>query len=633
MVISGTCICPENAQANTAGAAAKDMANVILFANFQDSLPSSGSGYSTDFFNDNLTSIMNEYEGSDNPRSFKSYIDIISYGQLQVHNVFPQYDGNSINAVTLPYTMQQALESNIDTQIIDYVLAQVSMGADITDYDGDGYIDNLTVILNGCSDEASSGATLVSHKSDYTGSLQINGKYIGTYNMLNANTIFGGVGSSGAGVIAHEFLHSIGYQDLYPAASSDEKPVHVWDIMASANYGMPWPLAYLRMYYTNWITIDTVTESCDLTLDKQSNKDGNQAYILKSPLNEQEFFVIEYRQKGNIYAEGAGALDRNVGYSGVIVYRIDTTVERLSNHFGETGVYVFRPQGDAYSDESYALYCAAIADNSDTAQLNSIGTEDMTKGLADGALTFSDGTNSGIVVSTTSDGTGDTMNVHVEFPELPASDMWENTCYPEASGSGAYDGNVAACVYEGAPVVAQYYNNTLSFRRYENNVWSSFAADISGVNYNSYLQLLECGDELYALYTAGTYSTSLYIAKYNSSVSGFETVAVINDVGASAHGAVVDGKLYVAYATGDSRGACLGYYSGSTYTALGQFCGNGSMFYGQPMVSYVDDCVYVAVRNASTNMVELYQNSGNTFTQINFGYTVQETSYEKSSLN
>lgn len=67
--------------------------------------------------------------------------------------------------------------------------------------------------------------------------------------------------------------------------------------MGAASRYMPYPLAYLRMYFTNWLDIDTITKSQTVTLDRQDNKDGNQAYIIKSPLNDDEVFVIEFRKK------------------------------------------------------------------------------------------------------------------------------------------------------------------------------------------------------------------------------------------------------------------------------------------------------------------------------------------------
>lgn len=64
---------------------------------------------------------------------------------------------------------------------------------------------------------------------------------------------------------------------------------------------MSYPLAYLRMKYTNWLTIDTITTSQTLTLNTQDDPNGNQAYILKSPLNEYELFVVEFRKNQKIW--------------------------------------------------------------------------------------------------------------------------------------------------------------------------------------------------------------------------------------------------------------------------------------------------------------------------------------------
>ncbi len=49
--------------------------------------------------------------------------------------------------------------------------------------------------------------------------------------------------------------------------------------MGATNRYMPYPLAYLRMHFTNWLDIDTITKSQTVTLDRQDNKEGNQAYI------------------------------------------------------------------------------------------------------------------------------------------------------------------------------------------------------------------------------------------------------------------------------------------------------------------------------------------------------------------
>ena len=80
--------------------------------------------------------------------------------------------------------------------------------------------------------------------------------------------------------------------------------------------------------------------SKSFSLNKSLFPKGNQAYILKSPLNEYELFVVEFRKK----SEDMDHLDRVIGHSGVIIYRVDTTVTGLSNNKGKTGIYVFREE-------------------------------------------------------------------------------------------------------------------------------------------------------------------------------------------------------------------------------------------------------------------------------------------------
>ena len=58
------------------------------------------------------------------------------------------------------------------------------------DLDGDGYVDNVMVILKASqSSKASSSATLVAHKSDYSGSAKINNKPVVGYNVFGTDRL------------------------------------------------------------------------------------------------------------------------------------------------------------------------------------------------------------------------------------------------------------------------------------------------------------------------------------------------------------------------------------------------------------------------------------------------------------
>ena len=173
-------------------------------------------------------------------------------------------------------------------------------------------IDNFSIILKGGSDEVDSNTTLVSHKSDYGENDKWSNKKLGTYNMLNTYSI----SNSKAGVIAHEFLHSLGYPDLY--TSNGTYPVYIWDIMGAVAQQMSYPLAYLRMKFTNWLTIDTITTSQTLTLSSQDNANGNQAYILKSHLL--DCINMELDRKNTKMQQGIGKKDKHV-YVSKLIYK------------------------------------------------------------------------------------------------------------------------------------------------------------------------------------------------------------------------------------------------------------------------------------------------------------------------
>lgn len=85
------------------------------------------------------------------------------------------------------------------------VKANVSLGR--SDRDGNGFIDNVTVIVQG---KATNDATDPHKKLGRSHTFA--GKTIGNYNIINSSAAFEGAEE---GVIAHEFLHSIGFRSLF----------------------------------------------------------------------------------------------------------------------------------------------------------------------------------------------------------------------------------------------------------------------------------------------------------------------------------------------------------------------------------------------------------------------------------
>lgn len=177
---------------NTAFAKASDIdeenfANVVLFAHFAGDKAQEEAEY----FEKNRDKIIGLYDGSQG-RSVTNYLNTISYGKFHLKNIFPQDDGKKITSYELKIDKNLAYQMNIDSQIIQEMIKNIPGVKDkIIDYDGDGYIDNLTIMLYGGEKVASSNTTFVSHKSDYSTEEYWSGKKIGAYNILNTATVLG----------------------------------------------------------------------------------------------------------------------------------------------------------------------------------------------------------------------------------------------------------------------------------------------------------------------------------------------------------------------------------------------------------------------------------------------------------
>ena len=440
-----------------------NIANIVLFAYFQDEEEKG-------FFNDtskkdpamtNAQKIIDYYDGT-SKRSLTNYVSAVSYGQLSVHNIFPQYNAaeKKVNPLELPFHKETAQKKDIDYEILKYIGTQnVTASGQMIDYDQDGMVDNVTVILLGNgANNVSTLPTLYPHMSTFNGKEQIDNKKIHSYNMLSTERI----GSDETGVICHEFLHTLGYPDLYTTDSS--LPVNNWDIMAYSSKYVSAPLSYLKMAISGWINMPTLTASQQqVSLQRSFENGGTQAVVLKSPNNPDEVFVVERREKGN--PADPDSLDAAIGGSGIIVYRINTTVPNFSNYFGKQGVYVFRPQfGQNGHNPSSARGTLNNAFLSQEAGRTQMGSPDMDQGINDGAITFADGSNSGIIISNVSSAKGDTMTFDVSIPEASQNDVWKDTEITNSTNSSLIEMN-------GELMTLGYKKNTVTLFQYDSEQW------------------------------------------------------------------------------------------------------------------------------------------------------------------
>lgn len=157
-------------------------------------------------------------------------------------------------------------------------------------------IDNLSVVLLGKADNTTgSPPSLYPHQNTLPAGLQYSGKEVANYNMLNIDRLLDSTQADGSGVICHEFLHTLGYPDLYTRDGS--VPVGAWDIMALSSRYLSWPLAYLRAHFTGWTQLPELTSSTRNVSICAPGEAGNQAYVIRSQRNPYELFVAEMRRQ------------------------------------------------------------------------------------------------------------------------------------------------------------------------------------------------------------------------------------------------------------------------------------------------------------------------------------------------
>ena len=584
----------------------RNYANVVFFTYFNGDLE--GKKY----MEDNYKTIMEYYNGS-SETSVKNYLENISYNNFHLYNLFPQINDSTFIPIELSIKEDDANNSNYDSIIISDVLKKYPNVSGTIDYDNDGIVDNLTIILRNKADNAGSNSSLVSHKSDYPGGndITLSNKSLGTYNMLNTYSIR----NTKSSVIIHEFMHSLGYPDLYN--SNNDYPVFTWDIMGNVISPPPYSLAYLRSYFTNWLSIDEITKSGTITLNTQDNKDGNQAYIIKSPLNDYEFFVVEYRKKPTLFDK----IDRSISNSGVIVYRINTTITGLSNKFGSYGVYVYRDNSFALnSTPSSAVYNTVF---SKELGRTTVGNSDLNS--KDKALLYSDGTNSGIVLSEIGSSSSNSITLNVSIPNKGDLDVWNELKYDDINKNSGY--KVQTSIEMNNKIyVGSITNNKLYTTVYDNGNWSTISNGtniVIGDVSPSTMEFKIINNKLYLIYGCwnkiGVYSLENNIwkkrAEYNYS-TGYMSTEVINN------------ELYIANMYDNKNAELLKYKNDNITKVTNYYSGS---FVGDPKVLSINNKIYLMVRESSTKKIKIYEYSNNILKEINNDILVN--SYDAKDLN
>lgn len=557
-----------------------NMTNVVVFVRFRDDVSEDEFGPNTANILKTFNDTSGRYYDTSLDVSFKAYISEISRGMLNVVNVFPQLSSGSFSTLTLSAARANSNDSTVLQEIINaFNDGRLSLpSGKVYDNRTEGIIDNLTVIIHGRS---SSGSDFMwPHKSICPVTDRINSRYyVGNYNMMDGWSLLRG---NQQGTLSHEFLHSVGLPDLY-RYSGGGHPVGLWDIMASNSSFQQYPLSYQR-YEMGWVPMQTITESGDYTLDAVTDKTSDTIlYKVETPMSGTEFIMLEYRHKQSNIMSGNQGFETKIPSSGLLAYRVNTAVEYKTNTAGEDYIYVYRPGETGLHDSGAQVYEGAIDPD---AGETGYGSADFDAPFSDDTLFYSDGRNSGIVISNvTYSSDMSQISFHIEYPDYSTLGLWHNV-----GTSLADSANTAQCIADDSGKLYALYTGEENYTRvakvlmFDGSVWTAAAPSISRVN-DPFIEV--CGGKLYITYTNSSGKPVLAVCENGS----WRTLYTGPDSYPSSLQLFKDGStLYMAWVK-DGTSLVIKKLSGSSVTAV-----NSSLtaqYFSNPALTACDNYIYI----------------------------------------
>lgn len=271
---------------------------------------------------DNLDMVSYHMPGG--PTGTVSYTDTYTRAYFSPYNASTNPTGYSTDSEKT--TREHALLARAAKYIDDNYSKPEGVNFDTNN---DGRYDNVAFIVKGTSDGWSD--LLWPHRwSLYSQTATLWGKRVYGYTLQLENV--------SVKTFTHEMFHALGAPDLYHYESTGA-PVGTWDLMAS---GGGHPTAWMKSKYGGWIeSIPEITQTGTYSIKPLTESTKN-AFIIKSPLSTNQFFVVEFRKKSGLY-------ETKLPSSGLIIMRVDTRY-RGNAQGPPDELYVYRPYGTLESE-------------------------------------------------------------------------------------------------------------------------------------------------------------------------------------------------------------------------------------------------------------------------------------------
>ena len=272
---------------------------------------------------------------------------VFQYFKDQSNGLYtPQFDVYGIYPLNNNRATYGGNDSNGDDKGVAKMVndAIVKAGSDIDwsqyDNDGDGYVDVCIIVYAGVGEAQAYGVVpnavwpcqwelsdAVGY-GDGSGALTRNGVTIdkfAVFNEINGDdddaTIIDGIGT-----FCHEFSHCLGLPDFYETTYTNGYfGMSYWSLMDTGCYNGgsvsgDTPIGYsaYEKNFMSWIDYITPVENTQYTLDWMNQKQAStdQAIKVTSPLNSNEYYVLENRKKQgwDAYIDDEGLMVTHVTY-------------------------------------------------------------------------------------------------------------------------------------------------------------------------------------------------------------------------------------------------------------------------------------------------------------------------------
>lgn len=413
-----------------------DVHQIVIFIDFPDS-----SDLFTDTYYQNVQTALN---GSG--KSLRTYYQTMSYGALNITSHFYPanaageyitymadhplsyyikkqngFPANGYQDITEGNARQLALVEAALTSVSQQILDEFgTQAAQKLDSNGDGEIDSAVMLFNTKNQAGYAiqwSDAMWSRVTNVTSNITIAGKRLTKYMCINAQRDATFYNGGYFGTIAHEFGHILGLRDLYSTVDKHYESVGSWDLMSSQTDPPQFLLQYQARSVLGWgqeipeiQQSGTYTLHCPTYTDEDTAGGRQTAYIIKSPISDTEFFVVEFRKR-NSY-------DLGVPTEGLLIYKINLAYASQGNKQTQINneiqfndyIYIVRSGYDhSISALRNAPYCSNLLGR------GSIGTpEDTDK------LRLENGLDSMIQIKNIGSNTGESISFEVVLPELPA---------------------------------------------------------------------------------------------------------------------------------------------------------------------------------------------------------------------